>query len=485
MNRTVANTGGRRANSFFMLGGQILGKAGLLLSLMIYSRILEDPDFGRLALAVALGVLLLFLGDMGVSLLITRRLASGAGSRIVDEALALRMLLSVTGMVLILSLGTIQRYDQLQMKLLLLVSAGFVVDGFCETFYGRFRAMEKMVFEGISRASLGFFSVLIALVALKTGAGPVFAGAGYFFRTLPSLLFCVLAAVKTGYTPAPRFSPGELARLFKSALPLGLMGLFFAGAQRLDSTFVKALLGDEAVAAYQQCVRIHEPMVLLVAPTLLPGALFPDLCRAVQAGWEQVRTRITWMTEAFLVLAAVISIPLWFSARRFLEILWGGSYLRGLEPATVVSTFRLVLLLIPVTYVFHLFLAVYLAEERLKRVPLIVGGALVVQLAGLFLFTGRYGIEAAAALQCLSIGGMAAGLGLGCRKRHGRTGFLQGLWRPLLALMITSGIGYFVPDLPFRALLTTLIFACLWFLLGGKGIIRVPVSSQHRASGSD
>lgn len=468
---------GRRANSLFMLGGQIIGKAGLLVSLMIYSRILEDADFGRLALSVALGVLLLFVGDMGVSLLVTRRLASGAGDRIVDEALTLRLFLSALGLALILALGWLQSYDPLQMKLLFLVSLGFVMDGFCETFYGRFRAMEKMVFEGVSRASLGIFSVLIAVTALRIGAGPVFAGTGYFLRAIPSFLFCLAASSRTGYSPSPVFDKGSLARLFASALPLGLMGLFFAGAQRLDSTFVKALLGDEAVAAYQQCVRIHEPLVLLVAPTLLPGALFPDLCRAVQTGWAQVRTRITWMTEAFLVLAGLLCIPLWISQDRFLELLWGVNYLRGMDAAVVASTFRLVLLLIPLTYMFHLFLAVYLAEERLERVPVIVGGALLLQLAGLFMFTAAYGIGAAAALQCLSIGVMALALGLGCRAKNGSTGFMRGAWRPLLALAITLAAAMLWPGAPLRALTTTVVFTAAWLLLGGRAILRVPVSS--------
>ncbi|MFO7625669.1 MAG: oligosaccharide flippase family protein, partial [Candidatus Fermentibacteraceae bacterium] len=464
---------GRRANSILMLGGQITGKAGLLVSLMIYSRLLEDADFGRLALSVALGVLVLFLGDMGVSVLVTRRLSSGEGNRLVDEALTLRLFLSIAGMALIISFGMLQGYDALQMKLLFLVSAGFVFDGFCETFYSRFRAGEKMVFEAVSRAALGFFAVMIALVALAVKAGPVFAGVGYLVRTLPSITFCYFAALKTGYVPVPRFEAGNLLNLFRSALPLGLMGLFFAAAQRLDSTFIKAALGDEAVAAYQQCVRVHEPLVLLVAPTLLPGALFPDLCRAVNAGWEHVRTRIAWMTEAFLALAALACIPLWNSGHRFLALLWGGNYLRGLDAATVLLTFRLVLLLVPVTFVFHLFLAVYLAEERLKRVPVIVGAALVVQLTGLFLLTGRFGIEAAAALQCLSVGLMALALGWGCRMKHGATGFLRGLWRPLTALLATLAVATVFP-IPLKALSETALFLAFWLLLGGRAVLRFP-----------
>lgn|GEM_PF-453746 len=463
----------RKANSAFMLAGQITGKAGLLVSMMIYSRVLEDAAFGKLALATALGTLILFLGDMGVSVFVTRRLASGEGDWLVDEALTLRLFLSIAGAALMLSFGLCQGYDPLQMKLLLLVSAGFILEGFCETFYGRFRACEKMVFEALSRAALGFFSVIIAVAAIALKTGPVFAGAGYLVRAIPSLSLCYAAARRTGYTAVLRFDTRALLNLFKAAFPLGMMGLLFAAVQRLDNAFIKAVLGDEAVAVYQQCLRVHEPLVLLVAPTLLPGALFPDLCRAVEAGWEHVRERITWMTEAFMVLAALVCIPLWNSGHSLLAMLWGGGYLRGLDPAAVLLTLKGALLLVPVTFIFHLFLAVCLAEERLGRIPVIVGSALLVQIAGLFLLTEKYGIQAAAALQCLSVGLMALALGLDCRMRHGPTGFAGGLWRPLTALLATLAAAALF-QLPFKILSEAAIFFVFWLLLGGGAVFRLP-----------
>ncbi len=68
----------RKANSAYMLVGQIVGKAGLFLSLMIYSRILDDGPFGELLFAVSIGLITTFLSDMGATMLTTRRIAAGS-----------------------------------------------------------------------------------------------------------------------------------------------------------------------------------------------------------------------------------------------------------------------------------------------------------------------------------------------------------------------------------------------------------------------
>ncbi len=146
---------GRKANSAYMLFGQIFGKAGLFVSLMIYSRILQDGPFGELLFAVSIGLVIIFLSDMGATMLITRRIAAGSPvNSILSPAIILRTALSAITLCAVMLAGWAAGYSSKQLVLILLVSTGFILDGFCETSFAVFRARGLMIYEAIDEASL-------------------------------------------------------------------------------------------------------------------------------------------------------------------------------------------------------------------------------------------------------------------------------------------------------------------------------------------
>ncbi|MCD6587605.1 MAG: oligosaccharide flippase family protein, partial [Candidatus Fermentibacteraceae bacterium] len=343
---------GSRANSIYMLFGQIFGKGALLVSLMIYSRILGDDPFGELLFAGSIGLIVMFLNDMGVTMLVTRRIAAGGDvNSTVSSAIVLRSVLSITTVSVVMAAGWAAGYSSRQLILILLVAAGSVLDGFLETSFAVFRAKEIMVNEGAARLILGLLVVSFAVYAWSTGRGVYFAGVTYVARRIPAVVFVYYMLYRMGFRLEVSRKVMKLAApLFKAAVPLGIIGLLLVAGERLDVVFIKAYLGDSAIAAYQQSIRILEALVLVVSPTLLPGALFAALCESVQVGWYKARERIAWMTELFIVIAVVLIVPLLAFEQQVLRMIWGSGFMRGLSINEVLLAFRVVLLTLPVAY---------------------------------------------------------------------------------------------------------------------------------------
>ncbi|MCK5841960.1 MAG: oligosaccharide flippase family protein [Candidatus Sabulitectum sp.] len=465
---------GRRANSAYMLLGQIFGKAGLFVSLMIYSRLLSDGAFGELLFAVSMGLIVIFLSDMGATMLITRRIAAGSPvDRTLSSAIFLRTGLSVIAVSTVMLAGWAGGYSNSQLILMLMVSTGFILDGFCETSFAVFRARELMINEGTARALHGVLGILLAVFAWYTGKGVLFAGSTYLIRQLPALIFVYYVLRKLGFRiDVSKSVLRSSIPLFKAAVPLGIVGILMAAGLRIDSIFIKANLGNAAVASYQQSIKIFETLVLIVTPTLLPGALFAALCEAARKGWGNVREKIVWMTELFAVIAAAVVLPLWASELTLLRLIWGNEFLRGVSQGTALLVFRIIIITLPAAYFFHLYMSVIIAEERQKSALPLVALSLLIQIGLLFFLVPLAG-TLGAAIAYLSLFSMVALLFAWKLNRiHGPTGFARGIKRPLTAFLPAFSIVVMHPFIPvINAVLSLAVFFTTWFIIGGREII--------------
>jgi O-antigen/teichoic acid export membrane protein len=465
---------GRRANSVYMLMGQIFGKAGLFISLMIYSRILGDDPFGELLFAVSIGLIVIFLSDMGVTMLVTRRIAAGTEvNSTLSSAVVLRSILSLVTVSAVVVTGWAAGYASRQLVLILLVSSGFVLDGFLETSFAVFRAKEVMINEGAARLLLGMLTVSLAVFALHTHRGVYFAGATYVARQIPAVVFAYFVLFRMGFRlDISHKAMKSAVSLLKAAVPLGIVGLFLVAGERLDSVFIKAELGDSAIAAYQQSTKILEALVLVVTPTLLPGALFAALCESAQVGWYKARERIAWMTELFIVIAVVLLIPLFAFEQYVLRIVWGGEFLRGIPMNELLVSFRIVLLTLPVAYIYHMFMAVVISLERQKNAVPLVAVSLAVEIVLFLVLIPVIGIAGAAVAHFALMFSVASLLALDLRRKYGATGFVRGAARPSAAAIPVFAILYMHPLSPAgNAILAMAVFVAAWLVMGGRRII--------------
>jgi len=332
-----------------------------------------------------------------------------------------------------------------------------------------------MVYEATARVIHGILGVSLAVFAWKTGQGVFFAGGTYIIREIPSLIFVYYMVLPGKMAIRMKWSRdvfSSVIPLLKAAVPLGFVGMLFAAGERLDSIFIKAELGNEAIAAYQQCIKILEALVLIVTPTLLPGALFAALCEAVQTGWGKARERIAWMTELFLVIAMLLIIPLWAVEEHVLRIVWGNEFLRGVSPGELHSAFRMVLMTLPVAYIFHMFMAIMISVERQRKAVPIVVLALVTEIVLFLTLIPQLGIAGAAIAHLALLLSVAVMLSWNLHKEYGPTGFSRGARRPILAALPSFAVLFLQPFNPAaNAVVSVAVFIAVWLFSGGGKII--------------
>ncbi len=145
--------------------------------------------------------------------------------------------------------------------------------------------------------------------------------------------------------------------------------------------------------------------------------------------------RVAWMTELFLVLAFLLIIPLWAGEDHVLRTVWGEDFLRGSSPGDVGMTYRLVLLTLPVAYMFNMFMSTTIATERQRKVLPAVFFPLMMEMALFLLLIPFLGIVGAALSHMAFLASGAVWMAWNLHGRYGSTGFLRGARRPLISFI--------------------------------------------------
>ena len=458
-------------NSIMMAAGQVLGKGGFLATLLVLSRYLDDTAFGALAFAVVMGQVLFLAIDAGVSVIANRQFSVDPTHRqeLLSTALGLRTAMSLGGLILLIGLGLLAGYSRLELRYMGAVGVSMVMAAFSELFYAIFRSSEMMVWEALSRSFGGIVSVGLAVAVTRLDLGRSAAVLPYVVRSLLMLgLSGSILILRFRLRLLPAFNRSHMKRLFIESLPLAITGFLLMASHKLDSVVIRSVLGVKAVGAYQECFRVVETVVLVITPTLLPGALFPALCRAFRDGWHLVRDRMMEIAQLVTGLALLLLIPLWTVSERLLPLMWGDSFRRGQAFGDVHLVFKLVLLGIPLAFLMNFLAAAGVAVHK-QRQGVWVGVAAVVASLGLnILLLPRMGLPGAGVaflvtsfLECVIMYLII--------RQCGRLPLLLSIWKPLLAAVPSATAVLLLPESPLllRPMAAIVAFLAVWIPVGG------------------
>ncbi len=388
----------KAANTGFMLVGQFIGKGSLFVSMMCLARYLSDGDFGGLLFVIVLGQIYLGLSDMGVSLILNMRssVRPGDTQSLLSESLSLRIILSLLGLPLLLLAGLLLNMTPDRMLVLGIIGVSVLFESFAEMFYSVFRAREKMIYESICRILMGVIGLIAVLLLIQFKADLTAIASAYIVRALAAAITAVIFLRRIGFSLIPSIDKEKLKNLFITALPLGIMGLVTVAHLRADNILIRQILGVNAVAAWQECLRIIEVMLLLVVPTLLPGALFPSLCRAFRDGGYMRQTG--HMARIFTALALLPFLAILSAGNRFLRLVWGSEYLRGIDASELQLCLYLCLAGLAIMYLMIIVLSSLMALNRIRIVVPVTTTALMVVIGGNLLLMPVLGLPSAAVL---------------------------------------------------------------------------------------
>lgn len=470
MNDTSRRSVSKGGNSALMLAGQFVGKGSLFVSVMLLSRYLADAEFGGFLFAIVLGQVYLFMSDMGVSLVLNRRASTNPKDtqELFSTSISLRIILSLAGLPLVMLAGSILDMDSARLAVLGIIGVSVFFDSWSEMVYSVFRAGEIMVYESVSRIIRGISGLLLVVLAIRYQAGLTAIAGVYAVRSAAGLAAAAWGAKRLKLVLKPCWKFDKVKEMLIASLPLGIMGLVTILHQRVDNVIVRQLLGENAVAAWQECMKVVELMVLLVAPTLLPGALFPSLCRAFR---NRNFTRQTAdMARVFTAFSTALILAVASAGPRFLKALWGSGYLRQMDSGDLQLAFYLSLAGLAAVYIMHITLASLLAINRVKIVVPVTIAALVIVVAGNLLLMPVIGLPSAGLFFFSGNLLIAASYWLFLRWR----GYNLPVWREILiscaagipalaAVLLFAGNMSLVP----AVLIPLAVYLPVWWFTGG------------------
>lgn len=457
-----------------MLTGQLISKGTLFISLMILSRYLDDSHFGMLVFAVVLGQILIFIADLGVSVISNRKFSLDISGmqELYSVSLGLRFITCITAWVLLALVSFVAGYGTEQIFMILLVGLGSSMEACAELQYSVFRAGERMIFEALTRTAGGIAALALVLLVVLADLGPLAASATYTIRALVMLTTSFIFLGRFKIHIHPNFSRKRILELLRESWPLGVMGLLFVAFQRLDNVFIRELSGVEAVGAYQESYRLLETFVLLITPSLLPGALFPGLCRAFEAGREEAKNKMVSIAQLVTGIAGAVMIPMFAGGIEFFRLIWGENFLRGLGLEEVKTTYVLLLAAVPAVFWMNYLLSSVIATGRQKVTLPITSIALTISIIGNLLLIPRIGIRGAAVM-VLSANFIMSLLYYMVLRRDGPLPLLKHVWKPFGAALVSIPLIFLTAGLPMiaRMVIPTVAYLVLWYVLGGDEIL--------------
>lgn len=390
-----------------MLQGQLIGKGAVFVSMMMMSRYLGDLWFGRLLLAVVLSVFSCFITDFGTAILVNRRVSldsAGRSRELWRSALGFRTATALFS-IAALTVFSLASYPAAQTFMLLPILLGVTLEIMSELPFACFRATGRTVLEARARIWSSAVFLLAVAFSIRINAHAYVLALTFLLRGLVMAIGSFAAARAMGFDIVPGFDRRRLLGLLGETWPLGLMGLVAILHQRVDNLVIERVLGVESVGAYNEIFKVVEVLVLIVTPTLLPGALFPGLCRAFRDGCEQAAMR----RIAFLIgaLSAVVTALVLPPGQLFMRFLWGGAFLRGMDPMAFSRTRLLLLAGIPVFYFMNFLLAAVIASGRQKATLPAVSAGFAVSLVLNFLLVIRIGLPGSGVAAVASSGVVA------------------------------------------------------------------------------
>lgn len=385
----------KAANTGFMLVGQFIGKGSLFVSMLFLARYLSNGDFGGLLFVIALGQIYLFMSDMGVSLVLNMRssISPVDTQELLSTSHTLRIILSLLGLPLLMLAGFLLNLPPDRMLVLGIIGLSVFFESFAEMYYSVFRASEKMVYESICRILMGMIGLITVLLLIQLEMDLTAIASAYVIRTIAAVIAAMVFVRKIGFSLIPSINKKKLKALFIAALPLGIMSLVTIIHQKADNILIRQMLGENAVAAWQECLRIIEITLLLVVPTLLPGALFPSLCRAFRDGAYQRQTGN--MARVFTGLAMVPALSILSTGDRFLRFVWGSGYLRDISSSDLQICLYLCLAGLVIVYLMTILLSSLLAVNRIRIVIPVTTAAMILVIGGNLLLMPLIGLPSA------------------------------------------------------------------------------------------
>lgn len=438
---------------------------------MLLLRYLGVEDFGFYATVSAVLGIVAGITDAGLTAVGSREISvaktPAARVSILHHLLVLRIAGASIGVIAGVAFTVVAGYDRV-------VVAGTALGGVGVVLISVQSMLMVPIWVELRILTLTVLEVLRNLLTLVVVAALVAVGAGLlaFFGVqivagvmlIPATWLLVRAGVRA--TDGVR---GEtLVRLLRETFPLAVAFAMSVIYFRVLVVLVSLLSSEEQTGIFGTSFRIFE--LLLGLPALILSVALPLLSVAVDEDDDRLRNGLQSMTEASLLIAALLVVGVAILAEPGIRLIGGEEYI-GAAPVLRIQA----LALIPV-FLGQVWQLGLIAGRAQRAMAVANGLALVLVIALGTAFIPRGGATAAAWVAVVAEVALATFLRIALgRMRPGSAPTLWSAWKPGLAMAVAGGLGYVLRDSP---LLATCV-AVGAFVVVAVATSAVPADAYH------
>ena len=379
-------------DSFWMIIVQIYGR-GLSMVFSLYAAYaLGVENFGTYGYVMAIVAMISAVSDFGSNTYQVRQTAIISDKDhcrlLLSNALFARLALGMVGLIAIMILAMLLLEVRIVSWLIILFGLAMFFNNVNGAFMYTLIGREKFGLYGVISAVSQTMNMGAACLLIYLGYGLLGIGYAFLGWGLLSLILISLVVSKRLYSPAVKFSRGEIIAFLKGAAPIGLTALLTTIYYKSDYIILEYFRGHTEVGLYNAAYVILNALIFIpatISSTLLPRMSFFSENDLVKLG-------ILYRHAFKYLLFAGFGLG-------FGTLAVSSNLIRAIYPEDFASAYLALNILIwalALIFVNSIQGSMIIAVGKQKLMPLITGSAAVVNIGLNLAVIPRYGIQGAA-----------------------------------------------------------------------------------------
>lgn len=446
-------------NSLVIFIGNIIERIIGFFVTLILIRYLGSGNFGKYSLIYAFLSFFDIFTNMGIDSIITRELSKDykKGAELMGNAITLKLLLSLTGIILCWSILQWMHYPA-EIKLLIYLASLSMVFSFGTLFNNIFQVKLLMKYPTL-------IAIIMKILFAVSTIILIFLKAGLFYFILMNLLIYIIQVIFIYYQSRKflhirvAMDLGIWKELLKDSWPLAISTIFAVIYTRIDQIMLFSMKGKDALGFYAAAVKLAELPIILAG--VFMASVIPLLFKYAKTSPELFKRTYEISFKYLMIFIIPIAMIATLYSRQIILACYGQSFL----PSGV----AMAILIWATIFVFGgLVHSNLLLATDIQHFDIIFTGfSLVLNIFLNLILIPKYSFRGAAIATAISYGlGLPLSYALKRTRRFAKA-MVKSMIKPLLAALFAGYLVYFLSslDLIFNLILIGFIYLFLILLM--------------------
>ncbi len=423
-------------NTTVMLVAQAITWVSSFILLIFLPRYLGSEDYGRLYLAMSLGMIIGIIIDFGGNYLIPKEVAKSKKitPHILVSYAGVRTILWFMCMGGVLLFSYIVEYSEAITLLIIIFGVSKLWEGGSKAIRSCFQGYEQMEYPSVGVIAEKVFVSAIAVAALLLGAGAIEVAIIMTIGAFINLLICV-KFVPLIISRIPPFRFQTSYNLLKGSIPYFMWSIFAVIYYRIDAVMLSTMTNDAVVGWYGGAYRFFD--IVMFLPAIFTTVVFPIFSKLWEEKGHDLSNTFQQTLKCIVMAGIPMGILFYFYSENLVSLFYGLEEYAPSVPVLQIFSIGIVLV-----YVDFMLGSAILATERQRAWAMVGFVAILLNIALNFWFIpysqeayGNGGIGAAVTTLATELFIMVAGLIMLPKSYFKQFNFLD------LAKCLASGLG--------------------------------------------